>query len=88
MAEELTTKLSKVRKLLEENDIDMLVIQKVNNFAWLTCGASSYIDITSSSGVATLIITPESQIVVTNNIEAPRFIDDVHISRPAVFEIT
>jgi antitoxin VapB len=80
MVEELTTKITKVRKLLEENDLDLLAVQNVNNFAWLTCGASSYVDVTSSTGVAALIITPESHILVTNNIEAPRFIEEENLA--------
>jgi antitoxin VapB len=53
-------------------NIDGLFLQKVGSFAWATCGAASYINIASSEGVATLLITQDHQYLITNNIEAPR----------------
>lgn len=59
--------------MLAKNDLDALLIQRVTNFAWLTCGGASYINTADEAGVASLLITPQSRFLITNNIEAPRF---------------
>lgn len=73
MSDELKNKLSSVFDLLAENDLDALLIQRVSNFAWLTCGGASYINTADEAGVASLLITPDNRYLITNNIEAPRF---------------
>jgi antitoxin VapB len=73
MNDELNSKISKVGQLLSEYDLDALLVQRVTNFAWLTCGGASYINTTDESGVASLLIAPSGRYLITNNIEAPRF---------------
>jgi Xaa-Pro aminopeptidase len=73
MNDEMDSKLSKVNQLLAEHDLDALLVQRVTNFAWLTCGGASYINTAEESGVALLLITPSNRFLITNNIEAPRF---------------
>ena len=69
---ELNIKLERIRKLLDQSDLDALLVRQTNNFAWATCGASSYINRADSIGVASLLITPVNHYVITNNIEAVR----------------
>ena len=73
MNDELNSKLGKVDRLLAEQEFDALLVQRVTNFAWLTCGAASYINTADEVGVASLLITPSDRYLITNNIEAPRF---------------
>lgn len=73
MTEELKTKLSKIESMLKRRNLDALLIQKVTNFAWASCGASSFVNTTDNQGVASLLITPGGRYLITNNIEAPRF---------------
>ncbi len=70
---ELNSKISKVEQLLADHDLDVLLVQRVTNFAWLTCGGASFVNTADDSGVASLLITPHSRYLITNNIEAPRF---------------
>ncbi len=72
MTSELQQKLSKITQLLDETGLDGLWLQSAGNFAWATCGASSYINTASTNGLASLLITREKRYVVTTNIEAPR----------------
>jgi Xaa-Pro aminopeptidase len=72
MSIELEIKLDKISTLLSERELDALLVQRVNNFAWLTCGASSYINTADSLGVVSLLITPSKRYLITNNIEEPR----------------
>lgn len=73
MNEELNSKIERIKKLLAEKQLDALLVQRASNFAWLTGGSASYINIAEESGVASLLITPQARHLITNNIEAPRF---------------
>jgi Xaa-Pro aminopeptidase len=72
MNNELKTKLSQIDKLLESQSLDALLVQRVDNFAWLTAGAASYVNTADGVGAASLLITPSGRYVLTNNIEATR----------------
>ncbi len=69
---ELQVKLDRIHGLLERHSLDGLLLQRVENFAWASCGAASHINLASSYGNAALLITPSGRYVVTDNIESPR----------------
>ena len=69
---ELEVKLERIRDLLRQHSLDALLLQRVDNFAWATCGAASYVNLASSTGAASLLITPSGRWIVTDNIEAER----------------
>jgi Xaa-Pro aminopeptidase len=69
---ELETKLERVQALLAEKGLQALLLEKVSSFAWLTCGARSYINTAATDGGASLLVTPDARYVMTNNIEATR----------------
>lgn len=72
MRDELKIKLNKIKELLTAHSLDALLVQKVDNFAWLTNGAASYVNTADSIGAASLLITPTGRYLITNNIEATR----------------
>jgi antitoxin VapB len=72
MMEEIALKLEKVRNLLVEHHLDALLLRRVTNFAWMTAGASSYVNTADNLGTASLLITPDECYLLTNNIEATR----------------
>ncbi|MEJ2304993.1 MAG: aminopeptidase P family N-terminal domain-containing protein [Anaerolineales bacterium] len=76
---EVEVKLEKVRALLAGRGLNALLIQQVTNFAWLTAGASSYINTADSLGVASLLVVPHGRYLITNNIEAPRLREEEHL---------
>ena len=65
-------KLGLIRSWMADRKLGALYLQRVSSFAWATCGAASYINVASTDGVASLLITPDQQYLFTNNIEAPR----------------
>jgi len=69
---EFDQKQQVILDLLDKHDLDALLLQRVSSFAWVTCGAASYINTASSIGGAKLLITRNSRHVITNNIEATR----------------
>ena len=66
------TKLAKVRDFIRTHQIENLLLQRSQNFAWLTDGGASYVALAADGGVASLLITLDRQYVITNNIEAER----------------
>jgi Xaa-Pro aminopeptidase len=69
---EFETKQDRVRALLARHGLDALLLQRVSSFAWVTCGAASYVNTATTTGAASLLITPERRYVLVDNIEAPR----------------
>jgi antitoxin VapB len=62
----------KLRETMNRLGLEAVVLGLPANFAWYTGGADNRVDHTDPLGVATLLVTPEVEYVVTNNIEAPR----------------
>jgi len=69
---ELELKWSKVRALMADKGLDGLLFRKQSNFAWLTGGGLNCVGIATELGVASILITADSQYVICNAIEAPR----------------
>jgi antitoxin VapB len=61
-----------VKELLEARGLEALLLQRVSSFAWYTGGAASYVNTATDFGAAALLLTPESDYVLTNNIAATR----------------
>lgn len=70
---ELEIKLQRIQNLLSQHQADALLLSRVSSFAWATCGAASYINTASTTGVGSLLITPAGRYLIADNIEAPRF---------------
>jgi Xaa-Pro aminopeptidase len=69
---ELETKLAAVADLLKSHHLEALLIRRVPNFAWATCGASGYVNSASEESCASLVISPSGRHLITSNNEAPR----------------
>jgi len=67
------TKQERVIEILEKHNLDALLIHQIANFAWVTDGASSYINTAATNGVGQLLLTKDARYLITDNIEAPRF---------------
>ncbi len=72
MQSEFDLKQSRIQNFLNNHKLDALLLQTSGNFAWATCGASSFIDRATTMGVASLLITKTNRYILTNNIEKPR----------------
>jgi Xaa-Pro aminopeptidase len=65
-------KLDRIQGLLHDHQLAALLLRRVSNFAWATCGAASYVNTATTEGESALLIMPGGRHVLTNNIEAPR----------------
>ena len=62
----------KILDFMDRQNIRALLLSSPANFAWYTDGADNRVDHSSPEGVAALLITRETEYVLTNNIEAGR----------------
>ncbi len=76
---EFELKSKKLQDLMERHKINALMLQQVGNFAWATCGASSYVNTAATNGASSLLITPSGCYVITDNIEATRLKQEEHL---------
>ena len=76
--EELQYKLSKLRAILAERQLQGIYIKRQDDFAWLTCGGRNYVGV-GDMGNCGLLVTQDRCYAVSNNIERPRMIDENHL---------
>lgn len=69
---EFEFKQQQLRALLAAKNLDAVWLQRVSSFAWATCGGAAYINTATTTGAASLFITPHARYLITNNIEAKR----------------
>ncbi|MBC7287312.1 MAG: aminopeptidase P family protein [Armatimonadetes bacterium] len=74
--EEFESKVARVREFLEARGYAAAALTTQANFAWLTCGGDNHVVLASENGVAYLLVTRETVHLLTNNIEAPRMVDE------------
>ena len=73
---EVDARLGIVREIAARRGSGAVALSWRRNFAWLTAGGESHIVLSSDSGVATLVVTPNEAVAVTQNIEAARLADE------------
>jgi Xaa-Pro aminopeptidase len=69
---EVESKLTRLRERMAARQIDAVVLTTTPNTAWITAGASTFVNQASDTGVATVIVTYDHAYIVTTTIEAPR----------------
>ena len=62
----------RLRQLMKRRGVDAVVLRRPANFSWYTGGADAKVDHVALEGVADLVVRGDSQLVLTNTIEAPR----------------
>lgn len=72
----LDTKLERVRGLMAKRGLDALVLSRFDNLAWLSGGADTHVGLNTEGSICQAVITAAQVAVVTNNIEAPRLVDE------------
>ncbi len=75
------SKQARLQSLLAEHQLDALLLQRVSSFAWATDGASSYVNTATTTGAASLLVTPTRRYLITNTIEAPRLEHEESLAR-------
>jgi Xaa-Pro dipeptidase len=75
-AREVDEKLRCVRAYLEQHELGGLLLGTLANFAWLTGGGSNRVGMATDVGGASLLVTLDGCYLVTDEIEAPRLLEE------------
>lgn len=70
--EEVSAKLTRLRQRMAANRLDGAHLTTIANTAWLTAGASTYVDESIDAAACSLLITTDDALVLTDPIEEPR----------------
>jgi Xaa-Pro dipeptidase len=81
LTEEIKEKERRVREFLQIKGLKALLLKRQANFSWMTCGGLNLVGITTEMGATSLLITEDSKFIITNNIEAPRMIEEEGLER-------
>ena len=74
--DEIKEKERRVREFLRLKELRALLLKRQANFSWMTAGGLNLVGITTEVGATSLLITENSRFVISNNIEAPRMIEE------------
>ncbi|MGB4255915.1 MAG: aminopeptidase P family N-terminal domain-containing protein, partial [Rectinema sp.] len=78
--QEIAEKKLRVRKLLQELELNAVYLKKSSNFSWITGGGYNIVGMATEIGVAGALITADREFIVCNNIEAPRMEKEEHLA--------
>jgi Xaa-Pro aminopeptidase len=73
---EIKEKERRVREFLRLKNLKALLFKRQANFSWMTGGGLNLVGIATEMGATSLLITENSKFVISNNIEAPRMIEE------------
>jgi Xaa-Pro aminopeptidase len=76
ISDEIREKERRVRDFLRSKNLKALLLKRQANFCWMTCGGLNLVGITTELGVTSILITENSKFLISNNIEAPRMIEE------------
>ncbi len=74
--EEMREKERRVREFLERSGYRAVLFKRQANFSWMTCGGLNTVGITTDLGATSLLILPDRKFLISNNIEAPRMMEE------------
>ena len=73
---EVEIKVERVRAFLAQNGLAGVLINRRDNFAWLTAGRDNHVSAGSDAGVVSLLVTPSDRFLLANRIELGRLTDE------------
>ncbi|MEW6264615.1 MAG: M24 family metallopeptidase [Thermodesulfobacteriota bacterium] len=76
ITDEIKEKERRIRGLLQAKGLAGLLLKRQANFCWLTGGGLNLVGLTTEVGATSLLVTENSKYVISNNIEAPRMIEE------------
>ncbi len=74
--DEIKEKERRVKSFLDTKGFKALLLKRQANFSWLTCGGLNLVGITTELGATSLLITGKEKFLISNNIEAPRMVEE------------
>jgi len=75
-ADEFAGKVRAVRAYLTSHDLDVVILTRRCNFAWLTGGGLNHVGTVGELGVASLVVGRDRVLCLASRIEAPRIMEE------------
>ncbi len=72
-------KIHSLQALMEELKLDGIFLKRQDDFAWITCGGRNYVGAGDMGNAGVLVKSDGKAFLVTNNIEAPRMVDEENV---------
>lgn len=82
--ERMAARRQRLAALMERHGLGALLLRRPANFAWYTGGADNRVNHASPLGEVDVLVTPDAERIVANNIEAPRMRDEQTPDIPVV----
>lgn len=74
--EEVVLKEQRLRRLMEEQNLDGMLLKKQPNFSWLTAGGLNMVGIATEMGMTSVLVTRMGRFLIANKIEAARMMQE------------
>ena len=74
--DEMKEKERRAREFLRAKGLRAILLKRQANFSWMTCGGLNLVGITTEVGATSLLITENEKFLISNNIEAPRMVEE------------
>ncbi|MGM9988272.1 MAG: M24 family metallopeptidase [Bacillaceae bacterium] len=79
--------ITKLRRFLQDNGYEGILLRQTYNFSWLTNGAYNYIVRNIEQGVADLLVQQEKIYVIVDETECSRIIEEELKNAPFTYEV-
>jgi Xaa-Pro aminopeptidase len=79
--QEIASKLAKLRGRMETRGLGALHLATAVNTAWITAGATTFIDETTGAAAFDVAVTPDRALVLTDTIEEPRLREEERLGQ-------
>lgn len=73
---EIAEKQRRINEFLEAGGYDGLLLVRSANFAWFTAGGVSFVNLAQEAGVAAILVQRDRKILITNNVERSRLLEE------------
>jgi len=74
--DEFEAKVEKLRELMKREKLVGILLSRVENFSWITCGGRSWVVENDPIGVASVLVTEKDVYLISNNIEMERLLKE------------
>jgi Xaa-Pro aminopeptidase len=76
VSSEIAEKQRRIDEFLGAGGYDAVLLARSDNFAWFTGGGTSFVSLAQEAGVGALLVQRDRRILITNNVERPRLLEE------------
>ncbi len=76
LAAETAEKQRRLTEFMDAAGYDAVLLARTDNFAWFTAGGNSFVSLAQEAGVGALLVQRDRRILITNNVERPRLLEE------------